>query len=368
MDEEACMSEGVAAWYAGRRVFVTGHTGFKGAWLTAWLRSVGAEVTGFALAPDGTPNLFDAANVAHGIESTIADIRDLAALETALGTGRPEIVFHLAAQSLVRRSYRDPVGTYETNVMGTAHVLDVVRRTPSVRAVVIVTSDKCYENRDLDRGYVEDDPMGGHDAYSSSKGCAELVTSAFRRSFFHEGRVAVASARAGNVIGGGDWAEDRLVPDLARAAAAGVTAVVRNPTAVRPWQFVLEPLRGYLTLGRALVERGSAVAEAWNFGPDETDAVPVGEVVQRLAERWDRVSFTVPTRATGPHEARLLKLDCSKAHRRLAWQPVLTLNETLEMTMSWYRDYYSDPRSAPLLVQQQLKAYAAMVERAGGPR
>lgn len=362
------MTKGLSAWYAGKRVFVTGHTGFKGAWLTAWLRNAGARVSGYALAPIDTPNLFDAAKIADGVESTIADVRDLNALENAMLASAPEIVFHMAAQSLVRRSYKDPVGTYDTNVMGTVHVLDAVRRASSVRAVVIITSDKCYENRDLERGYVEDDPMGGHDAYSSSKGCAELVTSAFRRSFFHDGKVAIASARAGNVIGGGDWAEDRLVPDLARAAAAGVAASVRNPDSVRPWQFVLDPLRGYLLLGRALTEEGDAYAEPWNFGPDEADAVPVREVVARLSAQWSRIAVDFPAIAKGPHEARRLKLDCTKAHRRLGWEPVLDLNDTVEMTMSWYRDYYGAPASAPLLVQRQLAAYAARVEEAGAAR
>ena len=357
-----------ARWYAGKRVFITGHTGFKGAWLSAWLKHAGAEVTGYALAPEDSPNLFEAGELARDMRSIIGDVRDALALEDALRQSQADVVFHMAAQSLVRRSYRDPIGTYATNVMGTAHLLDAIRRVPSVVAVVVVTSDKCYENRDLDRGYVEEDPMGGHDPYSSSKGCAELVTSAFRRSFFHDGTAAVASARAGNVIGGGDWSEDRLIPDIARAAASGAPVVIRNPHAVRPWQFVLEPLRGYLVLGSELAERRIDVAEAWNFGPDESDAVPVGEVVRRLSASWDRVVPTTPPGGGGPHEAHVLRLDCSKARRRLQWSPVLDLNESLEMTMSWYRDYYANPHAAPALLRRQLDDYAERLRSSGGAR
>ena len=362
------MTKRLGEWYAGKRVFVTGHTGFKGAWLTAWLRSVGAAVSGYALAPTDSPNLFEAAGIARGIKSTLGDIRDAHALESAMCASEPEIVFHMAAQSLVRRSYRDPVGTYSTNVMGTVHLLDAARRVPTLRAIVVVTSDKCYENRAFERGYVEDDPMGGHDPYSSSKGCAELVTSALRRCFHSAGSICVASARAGNVFGGGDWGEDRLVPDLARAAAAGVAAVVRNPDAVRPWQFVLEPLRGYLMLARALVEGGRAYAEGWNFGPPEHEALPVRDLVRRMAEHWNRVAVTFPKDVTGPHEAQVLRLDCAKAQRRLGWEPVLTLNDTVEMTMSWYRDFYADRNSASALVQRQLASYTSRVEAAEAAR
>jgi CDP-glucose 4,6-dehydratase len=301
------------------------------------------------------------------MDSVFADLRDRPRVEEALRAGAPELVFHLAAQSLVRRSYREPVETYATNVMGTAHLLDAARRVPSVRAIVVVTSDKCYENRSLERGYHEDDPMGGHDPYSSSKGCAELVTAGFRRSFFSEGPVAVASARAGNVIGGGDWAEDRLVPDLMQMAAGGVPVPVRNPEAVRPWQFVLEPLRGYLALGRALVERGHEFAEAWNFGPREADAVAVRDLIGRVQTQWNKVDPRLATDPYAPAEARLLKLDYAKSQRRLGWEPVLTLDEAVEMTVTWYRRYYEAPRSAPAMVQDQLEAYerrVAMVGRA----
>lgn len=359
------MTVGLRDWYRGKRVFVTGHTGFKGSWLTAWLRDAGADVTGYALPPTDTPNLFDAARVGDGIESIIGDVRDARGVDDALRSAEPELIFHLAAQSLVRRSYREPVETYDTNVMGTVHLLDSARRVPTLRAVVIVTSDKCYENRGLARGYGEDDPMGGHDPYSSSKGCTELVTSAFRRSFFVESNTAVASARAGNVVGGGDWAEDRLVPDIARAAAAGSRAVIRNPEAIRPWQFVLEPLRGYLMLGRSLVDCGARDAEAWNFGPRDADAVSVRDVVQRIGKHWDRVAVDFPNEPDGPHEAKHLRLDYSKARTRLGWAPALTLNDTVEMTMEWYRAFQADPSSAPALVRRQLEAYARRVEAAG---
>jgi CDP-glucose 4,6-dehydratase len=348
-----------AIWYAGRRVFLTGHTGFKGAWLSAWLAGAGADVTGYALKPsEGVPNLFTEARVAERVMSVFGDVRDRARLEERLAACEPEVVFHLAAQPLVRRSYREPVDTYETNVMGTLHLLDAVRRVPSVRAVVLVTSDKCYENRELDRPYTEDDAMGGHDPYSSSKGCAELVTSAMRRSFFRDGRCHVASARAGNVIGGGDWSEDRLVPDVMIAAAAGETATIRNPEAVRPWQFVLEPLRGYLVLGRRLVEDGNQFAEAWNFGPaNDDDGVSVRDLVARMRRCWDRVSVAEAHDASAPHESTLLRLDTTKSRTRLGWEPVLDFGDTVDLTVSWYRRHHEAPAKAPALVDAQLDEY-----------
>jgi CDP-glucose 4,6-dehydratase len=354
------------AWYRGKRVFLTGHTGFKGAWLAAWLADAGASVTGYALAPEGAgPNLFDAARVGDGIVSVIGDIRDRERLAAALREADPELVFHLAAQSLVRRSYAEPVETYDVNVMGTVRLLDALRPLRSLRAAVVVTSDKCYENRNLSRGYREDDPMGGHDPYSSSKGCAELVTSALRRSYFAAGRAAVASARAGNVIGGGDWAEDRLVPDLMRAAAAGASTPIRRPDAVRPWQFVLEPLRGYLVLGRALAEHGQAYADGWNFGPDDADAVSVREVVGRIRRSWNRVTAEFAEVPAGVHEAHFLTLDSRKARTQLDWRPALDLDETLGMTVEWYRAYYEDPSRAPALVREQLHDYERRVAGAG---
>ena len=322
-------------FWRGRRVLVTGHTGFKGAWLSLWLQALGAEVTGFALAPPTEPSLFELANVASGMHSTLGDVRDPAAVQAALDQARPEVLVHMAAQSLVRQSYADPVGTYATNVMGTVNVLDAARRCPSLRAVLVVTSDKCYENREWAWGYRENEPMGGHDPYSNSKGCAELVTEAYRRSFLQAGGVAVASARAGNVIGGGDWAKDRLVPDAFAAFSAGRPLVIRHPHAVRPWQHVLEPLSGYLALCERLHEGGADVAEGWNFGPHPEDARPVAWVAQALADLWGDGAQVATDAGQHAHEAYTLKLDTSKAQSRLNWRPRLRLGHALEQTVRW---------------------------------
>jgi len=283
--------ENVVKFWSGRRVFLTGHTGFKGGWLALWLGKLGAQVTGYSLEPPTKPSLFELARVAESARSVIADVRDIAKLEQTMAAARPEVVFHLAAQSLVRQSYTDPVGTYATNVVGTANVLDIVRRTRSVKAVVNVTSDKCYENRESASGYRESDRLGGHDPYSNSKACAELVTQAFRDSFFAPGnstgsRVALASARAGNVIGGGDWATDRLLPDFVRAILEKRPVRIRHPEAVRPWQHVLDPLAGYLRLAERLAVEGERWAEGWNFGPEESDARNVRWMVERLTQLW----------------------------------------------------------------------------------
>ena len=324
------------SFWRGRRIFVTGHTGFKGSWLSLWLVRLGAEVTGYALAPATKPSLFHLADVGQGLASVIGDIRDRARLEQAIAAAAPEIVIHMAAQALVRESYDDPVGTFDTNVMGTVALLDTVRRTPSVRAVVIVTSDKCYENREWVWGYREDEAMGGHDPYSASKGCAELVTAAYRRSFF-AGGVALATARAGNVIGGGDWSTDRLVPDIMRALVAGMAVAIRNPHAIRPWQHVLEPLGGYLALAQALFTQGPEFAEGWNFGPREGDARPVEWIVRGLTEAWgDGAAWQVDD-GPHPHEANYLKLDCAKAAARLGWRPRWTLDKALDSIVAFHR-------------------------------
>jgi CDP-glucose 4,6-dehydratase len=325
------------SFWRGKRVFLTGHTGFKGGWLSLWLQALGAEVHGFALAPDTEPNLFTVANVANGMaSSTFGDIRDAAVLAQALRACDPEVVIHMAAQPLVRASYDDPVGTYATNVMGTVHLLEAVRGAAGVRAVVNITTDKCYENREWLWGYREDEPMGGHDPYSSSKGCAELVTSAYRRSFLNSG-TALASARAGNVIGGGDWAADRLVPDLLKAFEHNEPVVIRNPHATRPWQHVLEPLSGYLQLAERLWNDGQAVAEGWNFGPADDDAQPVGWIVERMAALWgDGRSWRLDA-SPQPHEAQMLKLDCSKARQRLGWTPRWRLADTLARIVHWHQ-------------------------------
>jgi CDP-glucose 4,6-dehydratase len=327
------------AFWNDKTVFMTGHTGFKGSWLALWLQSLGARVVGYALAPPSNPNLFDAAGVAEGMVSLYGDIRNLAPMQSVMAEQRPEIVIHMAAQSLVRYSYQHPVETYATNVMGTVNVLEAVRHVPEVKAVVVITSDKCYENREWDWGYRENEPMGGYDPYSNSKGCAELVTSAYRQSFFNKmgNPVAVASARAGNVIGGGDWAEDRLIPDMVRAVSLRRPVVIRNPHAIRPWQHVLEPLSGYLLLARRLYEEGAAYAEGWNFGPREEDAKEVQWIVERFTELWGDGATWGRDQAEHPHEARYLKLDCSKARNRLSWQPRWTLAQALEHVATWHK-------------------------------
>ena len=322
-------------FWSGKRVFVTGHTGFKGAWLALWLASLGTRVAGYALQPPSSPSLWALVEAKAGIASTIADIRDLEALAKAIESFQPDIVFHLAAQSLVRPSYEDPVGTYATNVMGTVHVLEAVRKAGGVRALVNVTSDKCYENLETGQAYSESDPMGGRDPYSSSKGCAELVTAAYRASF--PGGAAIASARAGNVIGGGDWAQDRIVPDIVRAAVAGKAVQVRNPRAVRPWQHVLEPVAGYLELAERLHDAPATFSGGWNFGPDEKDAVPVEKVVSTFTRLWGPPASWAADQGEHPHEAHFLKLDSSKARSRLGWKPRLGLQLALEWTVGWYK-------------------------------
>jgi len=322
-------------------VLVTGHTGFKGAWLSLWLAELGAEVVGLADGVPTSPSLYQLAGVGDAVEHVTADVRDAGRVAAAVADARPEVVLHLAAQPMVRRSFRDPVETYAVNVMGTVNVLDAVRRAPGddLRVAIVVTSDKCYENRDWVWGYREDEPMGGHDPYSSSKGAAELVTAAYRSSYFAaEGAPAVASARAGNVVGGGDWGEDRLVPDIFRAALAGAPIRIRNPAAVRPWQHVLNPLSGYLRLAeRAWEDRGAA--QGWNFGPADEDARPVGWIVDRIGELWDGDLPREVDPGPHPHEAHWLKLDSSLARARLGWSPPWDLAEGLRRTADWYRAY-----------------------------
>lgn len=330
-------------WH-GKRVFLTGHTGFKGSWLSLWLQRMGAEVTGFALPPPTVLNLFEVARVADGMNSVIGDIRDALALRTSMLAAQPEIVIHMAAQALVRQGYADPVSTYSTNVMGTVHIFEAVRATSSVRAVINVTSDKCYENKEWVWGYRENDPMGGFDPYSSSKGCAELVANAYRQSYFDnkDTPVALASVRAGNVIGGGDWAADRLIPDALRAFAQGEAVNIRYPNAVRPWQHVLEPLSGYLCLAEKLHDQGEDWAGAWNFGPADNDAQSVQWVVERLASLWPAAANWVCDPQLQPHEAHMLKLDCSKARARLEWHPRWSLDEALKRVVDWQLAWQHD--------------------------
>ncbi|CAK0756809.1 CDP-glucose 4,6-dehydratase [Gammaproteobacteria bacterium] len=344
------------AW-ADRRVFLTGHTGFKGAWLSLWLQRMGARLSGYALAPPTDPNLFEIAGVASGMQATHGDIRDLATLTQAMQVAKPEVVIHMAAQSLVRHSYIDPVGTYATNLMGTVHVLEAVCHTPSVHSVVVVTSDKCYENREWVWGYRENEAMGGYDPYSNSKGCAELATAAYRSSFFNPAQyathgVAVASVRAGNVIGGGDWARDRLIPDILRAFDAGEPVQIRSPNALRPWQHVLEPLCGYLVLVERLLREGTAYGEGWNFGPLLGDVQPVSYVVDKMTSLWGKdAAWSVDT-TDRPHEAQCLKLDCAKAHQRLNWQPRMDIDAALTRVIEWHRAYRAGADMREITLQQ----------------
>ena len=355
--------EGVAVnpeFWRGKRVLITGHTGFKGSWLSLWLQKLGAQVSGYSLPPPPQDNLFNLAAVGERMESVFADIRDRETLRRAFDRFRPEIVFHLAAQALVRASYAEPVETYQVNVMGTVHVLEAVRHIGGCRAIVNVTSDKCYENREWTWGYREQDPMGGHDPYSSSKGCSELVTAAYRSSFFTEQNphaVGLASARAGNVIGGGDFSKDRIIPDFMAAVAQRKPLHVRNPDAVRPWQHVLEPLSGYLLLAEKLWEQPREYAQGWNFGPGPDDIRPVRWIVERLnTHSGNRLSWEIDTRPK-PHEAGLLMLDSAKARMLLGWRPRWTLDEALQMVLGWH-DAHERGESLRGVVSNQIDRYA----------
>lgn len=338
--------------YQGKRVLVTGHTGFKGSWLVLWLKKMGAQVCGYALAPNATPNLFEATQVAEGIQSVIGDIRDRELLNKTFQDFKPEIVFHLAAQPLVRLSYAEPVLTYETNVIGTLNVLEAARACGSVKAFVNVTTDKCYENKEVARGYREDEPMGGYDMYSSSKGCVEILSSSYRRSFLQEeGSYALATVRTGNVIGGGDWALDRLIPDCVRSIEAGKEIEIRNPAATRPWQYVLEPLSGYLLLGHLLFTQGKKYAEGFNLGPNSDSVLTVAEVAQQVVKNYGKGSIYVNKR-DHLHEANLLMLDITKAKEVLGWWPTYTATHAIEETIAWYKRFYQGEPMRSFTLQQ----------------
>ncbi|MGE5652206.1 MAG: CDP-glucose 4,6-dehydratase [Bacillota bacterium] len=349
----------LAGAFADRPVLVTGHTGFKGSWLALWLARLGARVTGYALAPDTTPNLFTLSRVQETVHRHIvADVRDGAALAAAVQAAAPEVVFHLAAQPLVRLSYREPAATWATNVMGTVHLLEAVRSCPSVRAVVVVTTDKCYENREWPWGYRENDPLGGADPYSASKAGAELVVQSYRKSYFAAGGPLLASARAGNVIGGGDWSDDRLLPDAARAVARRQPLLIRNPAATRPWQHVLESLHGYLLLAARLLDGDRTFADAFNFGPDAADNLSVAEVLTRLQRHWPELAWQMdPQAGAAPREAGFLYLDSSKARRLLDWTPTWDLARGLEQTARWYRAVAENPSRARAIAEQQLEQF-----------
>lgn len=331
-------------FWKGKRVLITGHSGFKGGWLALWLQDLGAIVTGFSLNPPTVPNLFSSANVAEQMDSIEGDIRDFDNLHKAIKKSKPQIVFHLAAQPLVRTSYEDPIDTYTTNVIGTLNVLESIRKTTGVKVIIIITSDKCYENKEWVWGYRENDPMGGHDPYSSSKGCAEILTASYRRSFYPPETIsshglAIATARAGNVIGGGDWAKDRLIPDVMKALTNNKPVIIRNPGAIRPWQHVLDPLHGYLMLAEKSWNEGSIYADAWNFGPQSIDTQPVSWIVDRFCKLWNKSAQWHQDDENHPHESHNLKLDCSKANKYLNWIPRWNLEKALDMTITWYKAY-----------------------------
>ncbi len=334
------------AFWKGKRVLVTGNTGFKGSWLSLWLQCLGAKLIGYSLPAPTKPSLFELANISKETNYILGDVRDLEHLKSVIAKYQPEIIVHMAAQPLVRYSYANPVETYSTNVMGTVNLLEAARQNKCAKVIVLVTSDKCYENTERLQGYRENEPMGGRDPYSSSKGCSELVISAYRNSFFSEKEfqvhgVAVASVRAGNVIGGGDWSEDRLIPDSIKAFMENRSVMIRNPNSVRPWQYVLEPLHGYLCLIEHLWENGSKYVGGWNFGPNEDDAKPVSWIIERLVKLWGRnIHWQLDNKGQHPHEANYLRLDCSKSKNLLGWVPKLNIEEALERTVKWYYNYH----------------------------
>lgn len=338
-------------FWEGKRVFITGHTGFKGSWLSLWLSEMGAIVKGYSLKPPTSPSLFDVADVASKIESEIGDIRDYNQLSESMVSFDPDILIHMAAQPLVRLSYKEPIETYETNVVGTVKVLEAAKNCSNLKSIVSVTTDKCYENKEWHWGYRENEPMGGYDPYSSSKGCAELVTSAYRRSFMQGLGIGLGSARAGNVIGGGDWAEDRLIPDILRAFERNEPVVVRNPLSTRPWQHVLEPLSGYIVLAEKLYEDPLKYAEGWNFGPHDDDAKPVNCILDVLVSLWPQSSWVLDKK-NNPHEAGYLKLDISKAKAELNWQPTWRLEKTLEKIVAWHQAWLAGQNMQQLCIKE----------------
>ncbi len=348
------------SFYKDKKVFITGHTGFKGSWLSIWLRELGASVFGYALVPETTPALFELAGLENNITSIIGDVRDFEHLNQSVKQINPEIIFHLAAQPLVRASYIDPITTYQTNVLGLVNLLEIIRQQKSVKAVVIVTSDKCYENKEWVWGYRENDALGGHDPYSSSKACAEIIIDSYRKSFFNDRDIQIASARAGNVIGGGDWAEDRLIPDIVRAITKNETCIIRNPGATRPWQHVLEPLSGYLLLMKKLYESGNEFGSAWNFGPDGTEEMTVHEIIDFITLHW-KGRYKIVTKENAPHEAHSLKLDCSKANKILKWKPTFEITDSLQFTIDWHKSFTSE-NDIYQLCTQQISSYTKIAQ------
>ncbi|MCR4431959.1 MAG: CDP-glucose 4,6-dehydratase [Tepidanaerobacteraceae bacterium] len=350
------MEDNKLSLYKNKKVLITGHTGFKGSWLAFWLKNIGAEVLGYSLEPPTNPNLFTILSLDKQIHHVIGDIRDEEKLFKVFVKYKPDIVFHLAAQPLVRLSYKKPKLTYETNIIGTVNLYEVVRKTNSVKVIITITTDKCYENKEWIYGYKENDPMGGHDPYSSSKGCVELITSAYRNSYFNKMGIALSSARAGNVIGGGDWAEDRLIPDCIKSLSQSKEVVIRNPSAIRPWQHVLEPLAGYLWLGALMLQDGERYSSGWNFGPNDEDILTVEEVIKTAIANWGKGDYVID-KSEHPHEAKLLKLDISKARFNLKWKPVYNVYEAIEKTINWYKAYYNGKTNMKAYTEYQIKEY-----------
>jgi CDP-glucose 4,6-dehydratase len=349
-------------FFQNKKIFITGHTGFKGSWLCVFLKKLGANICGYSLAPPSEPSLFEIARVSEGIYSFHGDVRDFDALRGRIGDFKPDIIIHMAAQSLVRKSYKDPIETYSTNVLGTAHLFEAIRQTGGCKAVINVTSDKCYENKEWARGYRENDPMGGYDPYSSSKGCAEFVTTAYRQSFFCPEKfsihgTSIASVRAGNVIGGGDFGQDRLIPDCIKASENGLPVLVRYPEATRPWQHVLDCLYGYLLLAKKMYDTGPQFSGGWNFGPPNEDVKEVSWMVDKFSELLGIKILWAEDQDDQPHEAKMLKLDCSKSRIKLGWTPVLNVRQTLKWTANWYAVYQNDPAKVRNLTENQIKGY-----------
>lgn len=358
------------SFYRGKTVLVTGHTGFKGGWLTTWLKLLGAKVIGFSLPPEKEkPSLFKTAQVSNNMVSIFGDIREIFAINKVFEEHKPEIVFHMAAQSLVRRSYKDPAGTYSTNVLGTVNLLEAVRHAPSVRVAVIITSDKCYENREWVYAYRENDPMGGSDPYSASKGATELVVASYQRSFFQSNKqISLASVRSGNVIGGGDWADDRIIPDIVRAITHGVPVTLRNPKAIRPWQFVLEPLSGYLWLATRMWQAPAEYATAWNFGPERNAQISVFRLVEKVIEEWGAGEWRDGSQGKqdGLYESNILQLDCTKAFNLLNWCPVYSVDKCIQETVVWYHRYYNAMDFNGLTItEEQIRSYMNNASKAG---
>jgi len=348
-------------FWKNKKVLITGHTGFKGCWLSLWLQKNGAEVIGYSLPAPTNPSLFSISGLENLICSVTGDVRDLNKLKDVIKTHKPDIVFHMAAQPLVRLSYKNPIETLETNVIGTANLLEAVRASESVKVVVNITSDKCYENKEWEFGYKETDPMGGYDPYSCSKGCAELVTSAYRRSFFQESNIGIASARAGNVIGGGDWAEDRLIPDIFKSILSNQKLLIRNPKSIRPWQHVLEPLRGYLMLAEKLWDNPQEFSQGWNFGPNEQDTLQVIEIVNKISSMWDESFEYELNKEKTYHEANYLKLDCSLSKVKLGWKPLFAIDDSVKITIEWFKAYKNSENIYEFTINQ-INSYEKRIE------